>query len=117
VQASRRARLASRTTRKLDPASLLFGVITHFLHQRRVPQQIGGALRHMYPTDPTQRDSHKTIDTALYGMPFRGLCCELITCLRQGNETRRPHSPGTYRRSGIPEMQNLYMRPPEVPTG
>jgi IS30 family transposase len=117
VHASRRARLAARTARtvrKLDLASPLFGVVTHFLHQRWSPQQIGGTLRRMYPNDPSQRVSHETIYTALYAMPRGELRRELIACLRQSNDTRRPRSRGTDRRGGIPEMQSLHIRPPEV---
>ena len=68
----------------------------------------------MYPHDPSQRVSHETIYTALYAIPRVELPRELIAYLRQGNDTRRPRSRGTDRRGGIPDMQSLHIRPPEV---
>ncbi|MEC5218562.1 IS30 family transposase [Actimicrobium sp. GrIS 1.19] len=68
----------------------------------------------MYPDDPHLRVSHETIYTALYAMPRGELRRDLIACLRQGNDARRPRSRGTDRRGSIPEMQSLHIRPPEV---
>ena len=68
----------------------------------------------MYPNDPSQRVSHETIYTALYAMPRGELRRDMIACLRQCNDTRRPRLRGTDQRRGIPEMQSLHIRPPEV---
>lgn len=48
---------ASRPEHKLAPASVLFGVVCHFLRERWSPQQIAGTLRRMYPDDPSRRTS------------------------------------------------------------
>ena len=105
---------ASRPEHKLAPASVLFGVVCHFLRERWSPQQIAGTLRRMYPDDPSRRTSHETIYTALYAMPQGALRRDMIACLRQGKDTRRPRSRGEDRRGSLPDMQSLHVRPPEV---
>ncbi len=99
-----------RQRRKLALGRPLLGVVDHFLRQRWSPEQIGGTLRRMYPDDLTKRASHETIYTALYAMP-RG---DLIACLRQGNDLRRPRSRGDDRRGQLPDMQSIHLRSPEA---
>ena len=117
VSAGRRARWvnhSSRSGRKLDPASVLFGVVHHFPTERWSPQQIAGTLRRMYPDDASRRASHETIYTAMYAMPQGELRRDMIACLRQGKDTRRPRSRGDDRRGTLPNMQSLHVHPPEV---
>jgi IS30 family transposase len=79
AQADRLAAGTARTTRKLDPAGPLFGVVPHFLYQRWSPQQIGCTLHRMYPNDPCERVSHKTIYTALYALSHGEMHRDLTT--------------------------------------
>ena len=103
-----------RQHRKLAPDTPLFGVIDYFLRQQWSPEQIGGTLRRMYPDDPTKRASHETIYTALYAMPRGELRRDLIACLRQGNDLRRPRSRGDDRRGHLPDIQSIHLRSPEA---
>jgi IS30 family transposase len=103
-----------RQHRKLAPDTPLFGVIDYFLRQQWSPEQIGGTLRRMYPDDPTKRASHETIYTALYAMPRGELRRDLIACLRQGNDLRRPRSRGDDRRGQLPDIQSIHLRSPEA---
>ena len=103
-----------RQRRKLAPDTPLFGVVDYFLRQQWSPEQIGGTLRRMYLNDPFQRASHETIYTALYAMPRGELRRDLIACLRQGKNLRRPRSRGDDRRGQLPEMQSIHLRPPEA---
>jgi hypothetical protein len=55
----------------------------------------------------------KTNYTAIYALPVGELCKELITCLRQGKTTHRPHSGGVDRCGQMPEMISIQV-PPEI---
>ncbi len=68
----------------------------------------------MYPNDTSQRVSHATFYPALYAISRGELCRDLIAYLLRRKDRRRPRSRGTDRRGGIPEMQDLHIRPPEV---
>jgi IS30 family transposase len=117
VLAGARARCMQKVVRqhrKLAPDTPLFGVIDYFLRQQWSPEQIGGTLRRMYPDDPTKRASHETIYTALYAMPRGELRRDLIACLRQGNDLRRPRSRGDDRRGQLPDIQSIHLRSPEA---
>ena len=66
----------------------------------------------MYPDDSSRRTSHETVYTALYAMPQGELRRDMIACLRQGKDTRRPRSRGEDRRGNLLDMQSLPVRPP-----
>ena len=103
-----------RQRRKLAPDTPLFGVVDYLLRKLWSPEQIGGTLRRMYPNDPAKRASPETIYTALYAMPRGELRRDLIACLLQGKELRRPRSRGDDRRGQLPAMQSIHLRPPEA---
>ena len=103
-----------RQRRKLAPDTPLCGVVDYLLRKLWSPEQIGGTLRRMYPNDPAKRASPETIYTALYAMPRGELRRDLIACLLQGKELRRPRSRGDDRRGQLPAMQSIHLRPPEA---
>ena len=64
--ASGARREAARPMAKLHPQGRLWMVVTSCLAWHWSPQQIAGALRRMWPDDPTMHVSHETIYTAIY---------------------------------------------------
>ena len=50
----------------------------------------------------------------LYAMPRNELRRNLIVCLRQGKDLRRPRSRGDNRRGQLLAMQSINLRPPEA---
>ena len=107
-------RLAPRRTPKLHADGVLFQVVRHQLNLLWSPQQIARKLRLLWPDNPEKSVSHETIYNAIYLHPRGELKRELIACLRHHNQVRKPRSRGTDRRSQIPDMQSIHIRPPEV---
>lgn len=111
---SQQRRQGARPWPKLHPYSQLWFIVKACLSRRWSPQQIAATLRRMWPDDPDLHVSHETIYTAIYAQPAGELRRELVKCLRQAKNTRRPRSAGEDRRGQIPEMVSIHVRPPEV---
>lgn len=107
-------RIAPRRIAKLHAGSVLFQVVRHQLKLLWSPQQIARKLRLLWPDNPEKTVSHETIYNAIYLHPRGELKRELIACLRHHNQVRKPRSRGTDRRSQIPDMQSIHIRPPEI---
>jgi transposase, IS30 family len=107
-------RLTLRCMPKLHPDGVLFQVVRHQLNLLWSPQQIARKLRLLWPDNPEKSVSHETIYNAIYLHPRGELKRELIACLRHHNQARKPRSRGADRRSQIPDMQSIHIRPPEV---
>ena len=110
----RQRRLNARPTPKLHSRGVLIGVVRHFLRLHWSPQQIALALARAYPKDHPCRVSHQTIYNCIYAMPVGALRKQLIACLRQGHNKRKPHGKGQGRGGPIPDMLSIHVRPPEV---
>ena len=107
-------RIAPRRVPKLHRDSVLFQVVRHQLSLLWSPQQIARKLRLLWPDNPEKSVSHETIYNAIYVHPRGELKRELIACLRHHNQVRKPRSRGADRRSQIPDMQSINIRPPEI---
>ena len=108
-------RIPCRPWRKLPLGSERFDLVVHLLRQRLSPEQIAGKLKDM--DIPSLRDAYvcrETIYSAIYALPVGQLRKELIHCLRQGKATRKPRRGDVDRRSQIPDMVSIHLRPPEV---
>ena len=99
---------------KLRPDTALFDTVCKHLREGWSPQQIAGRLRNMEADDPRQRACHETIYVALYALPRGELRRELLACLRQGRQTRRPRSRGHDRRGFVPEELRIAERPEDI---
>jgi len=88
--------------------------VAAYLRQGWSPLQIAGRLRRMHPDDAARRVCHETIYRALYALPRGALRRELLACLRQGRQHRRPRSRGADRRNRIAEELRIAARPDEV---
>ena len=111
----RQRRVACRPAKKLLPDSELFELVADLLRRYFSPEQIAGKLRSM--NIPSFEDAYvcrETIYSAVYALPVGELRKELIQCLRQGKSTRKPRVGGVDRRSQIPDMVNIHLRPPEI---
>jgi IS30 family transposase len=104
----------SRNRRKLRPGEALFETVARQLRQGWSPLQIAGRLHRMQPDDAALRVCHETIYVALYALPRGELRRELLACLRQGRQARRPRSRGADRRNRIAEELRIAARPEEV---
>jgi len=113
TQATQR-RIDQRPWSKLHPLKSLWLVVQAGLRRQWSPQQISATLRRMFPDQPDMHVSHETIYSAIYAQPAGELRRELVKCLRQAKNTRRPRSAGDDRRGQIPEMVSIHVRPPEV---
>jgi IS30 family transposase len=107
-------RIDQRPWPKLHPLQSLWFVVQAGLRRQWSPQQISATLHRMFPDQPDMHVSHETIYTAIYAQPAGELRRELIKCLRQAKNTRRPRSAGDDRRGQIPDMVSIHVRPPEV---
>lgn len=105
----------SRNPCKLKLGGALFARVTTDLRAGWSPLQIAGRLRSMHPDDPSVTVCPETIYVALYALPKGELRRELLACLRQGHQTRRPRSHGADRRADkLPEALRIAARPEEV---
>ena len=100
--------------RKLRPDTALFDTIVGHLLKGWSPLQIAGRLRRMEADDRSRRVCHETIYLALYALPRGELRRELLGCLRQGRQARRPRSRGSDRRSWVPDDLRIAGRPEEI---
>jgi IS30 family transposase len=80
------------------------------------PQQIAQRLRHERPEDRRGWVSHETIYQAIYLHPRGALRRALVSLLRHGHASRLPRTRGKDRRSHLPDMKSIHIRPPEVET-
>lgn len=98
--------------RKLCPSgrSRLWRLVRAGLHRRWSPQQIAGRLKSMNHPDYV---SHETIYCAIYAQPRGTLRTELITLLRKSHAGRLPRARGS-KRTTLPNMTSIELRPPEV---
>src|SRR5208283_271952 len=60
------------------------------------------------------RVCHETIYVALYALPRGELRRELLACLRQQRQKRRPRSRGCDRRGFVPEELRIAARPEDI---
>jgi transposase, IS30 family len=113
AQAFARSR-KSRNPRKLKPGCALFETVAGHLRQGWSPLHIAGRLRRMHPNDSSQTVCHETVYVALYALPRGELRRELLACLRQGRQARRPRSRGADRRERIAEELRIAARPEDI---
>jgi IS30 family transposase len=114
AQAFARSR-KSRNPRKLKPGGALFETVANHLRQGWSPLQIAGRLRRMHPKDASRSVAHETVYVALYALPRGELRRELLACLRQGHQQRRPRGRGADRRKDrIAEELRIAARPEDV---
>lgn len=113
-QACLHRRRQTRSRPKLHPDGIMFEVMRHFLKLRWSPEQIDLALSQLYPKGHDYRVSHETIYNCIYAQPVGELRRELIACLRHARNKRVPRSKGQDRRSHIPDMLSIHLRPPEI---
>lgn len=99
---------------KLRPGTALFDTVAEGLREGWSPLQIAGRLRRMEAQDPRRRVCHETVYVALYALPRGELRRELLACLRQGRQTRRPRSRGSDRRGFVPDELKIAARPEEI---
>jgi IS30 family transposase len=110
-----RRRSRSRTGgRKLRLGSALFDTVAGHVREGWSPLQIAGRLRRMENDDRRRRVCHETIYLALYALPRGELRRELLACLRQGRQARRPRSRGCDRRSWVPNDLRIAVRPEDI---
>ena len=109
-----RRSVGRRGLRKLRPDTALFAHVATQLREGWSPMQIAGRQRLMEPDDQRGRASHETIYVALYALPRGELRRELLACLRQGRQTRRPRSRGADRRGFVPDELRIAERPEDV---
>jgi IS30 family transposase len=112
--AIRRRSEARRGRRKLELDTPLFAHVAAHLRQGWSPSQIAGRLRRMDPEDQRQRVCHETIYVALYALPRGELRRDLLACLRQGHQKRRPRGRGADRRGFVPDELRIAERPEDV---
>lgn len=113
--AATRLRRKPRVRRKLSDPARWAEVVAH-LRSGWSPQQIAQRLRHQRPDDRRGWVSHETIYQAIYLHPRGELRRALVALLRHGHASRLPRSRGRDRRSQIPDMKSIHIRPPEVET-
>ena len=113
-QACLQRRRELRPLPKLHPDGFMFEVMRHFLKLRWSPEQIDLALSQLHPKGHECRVSHETIYNCIYAQPVGELRRELIACLRHARNKRVPRSKGLDRRSHIPDMLSIHLRPPEI---
>jgi transposase, IS30 family len=103
---------AGRLRRKLCSSgrSRLWNLVRAGLHKRFSPQQIAGRLKAMSSPDYI---SHETIYCAIYAQPRGTLRTELIQLLRKSHAGRLPRARGS-KRTTLPNMTSIDLRPPEV---
>jgi IS30 family transposase len=104
----------SRNPRKLKPGGALFETVAGHLRQGWSPLHIAGRLRRMHPDDGSRSVCHETIYVALYALPRGELRRELLACLRQGRQARRPRGRGSDRRDRIAAELRIAARPESV---
>ena len=107
-------RIRGRPAPKLQPGSILFEVVRHFMSRLWSPEQIALTLERIFPKGHEHRVSHETIYNCIYAQPVGELRKELIATLRHAHNKRMPRSKGQDRRGQIPDMLSIHVRPPEI---
>jgi IS30 family transposase len=116
---------AGAARRKLgaDMQTPLWRMVLSGLRCHWSPEQIAGKLPGMNNAVPLAERavpdkpvtvSHETIYCAIYAMPRGTLRAELIDLLRKSHKTRLPRARGSVRKSRLPNMTSIDLRPPEV---
>jgi IS30 family transposase len=105
---------ARRGRRKLRPDTALFAHVAAQLGEGWSPSQIAGRLRRMNPGDRRESACHETIYVALYALPRGELRRDLLACLRQVRQKRRPRGRGADRRGFVPDELRIAARPEEI---
>jgi IS30 family transposase len=105
---------ARRGGRKLRPDTPLFARVADHLREGWSPSQIAGRLGRMEPADQGERVCHETIYVALYALPRGELRRDLLACLRQGRQKRRPRGRGADRRGFVPDELRIAERPEDI---
>jgi IS30 family transposase len=100
--------------RKLRLGCALFDTVAGHVREGWSPLQIAGRLGRMEADDRRRRVCHETIYLALYALPRGELRRELLACLRQGRQARRPRSRGSDRRSWVPNDLRIAARPEDI---
>ena len=88
--------------------------VTYMLEQHCSPEQIAGRLPLEFPDDKDMRVSHETIYQSLFVHGRGALRKELVSCLRSGRITRRPHGRAVSGRGKINDMAMIADRPADV---
>jgi transposase, IS30 family len=116
VRAQRYAgdRRARCRCRRLDEDARLRSWVFERLRCYWSPQEIAEALKRSFAHEPAMRLSHEALYTYLYVLPRGALRRELLACLRQHHQRRRPRSRGEDRRGQITDMLSIEERPAEV---
>lgn len=107
-------RTAPRPVAKFHAGSVLLHVVRHQLKLLWSPQQIARKLPLLWPNNPEKTVFHETIYNGIYLHSRGERKRELIACLRHHNQVRKPCSRGIDRRGQIPDIQSIYIRPPEI---
>ena len=116
VRAQRYAqqRRAHCRCRRLDRHDRLRGWVFGRLRRYWSPQQIARELKRHFAREREMLLSHEALYTYLYVLPRGALRHELLACLRQHRQRRRPRSRGEDRRGHLTEMISIEERPAEV---
>jgi transposase, IS30 family len=88
--------------------------VEYLLEQHCSPEQIAGRLPLEFPDDKDMRVSHETIYQSLFVHGRGALRKELVSCLRSGRITRRPHKRAVTGRGKMKDMAMIADRPPDV---
>jgi len=107
-------RAARPKPEKLATNRRLALAVEYLLEERCSPEQIAGRLRLEFPDDEDMRVSHETIYQSLFVHGRGALRKELVSCLRSGRVTRRPHGRAVTGRGRIKDMAMITDRPPEI---
>jgi len=92
----------------------LAAAVEYLLEQKCSPEQIAGRLPLEFPDDKDMRVSHETIYQSLFVHGRGALRKELVSCLRSGRVTRRPHKRAVTGKGKIKDMAMIADRPPEI---
>ena len=106
--------MAGRPAEMPPTESILFGVVYHFLKQRRSPEQISLTLACILPKGHELRMSIHTIYNCIYAQPVGHLKKGLIQVLRHAHNKRVPRSKGQDRRGQIPDTLSIHLRSPYI---
>lgn len=108
-------RAARPKPEKMSLNPRLAAAVEYLLEQKCSPEQIAGRLPLEFPDDKDMRVSHETIYQSLFVHGRGALRKELVSCLRSGRVTRRPHGRGVAGKGArIKDMAMIADRPPEI---
>ena len=88
--------------------------VEYLLEQHCSPEQIAGRLPLEFPDDQDMRVSHETIYQSLFVHGRGALRKELVSCLRSGRISRRPHGRAVSGKGKIKDMAMIADRPADV---